>query len=227
MMAVAGIVYRAIIWRNNCVLFYLSSNNMRWLLFLSSLILQTEIFCQQLDRPQLRDGMVQAFEHKTALDSLYTQLELINKKTPVQESYYGMCTALYCNYDDGYMAKLKHVMKARTHLNNAVERDSKDPELRFMRLMLEHFLPGFLGLNKHIPDDLKIILANPDFIDNNPALKKKVLEFLIWCKRCTPEQDKTLQAQLDELNKNANPTAVKESGWSNAGRSHNQGASHP
>ena len=180
---------------------------MKWRVFLFFFFLQTQVFCQQLNRQQLRALMLQAFERKTALDSLTRQLELIEKKTPTEESYFGMCTAMYCQYDDSYMAKLKHVMKSRSHLNSAVERDAKDPELRFMRLMLEHFLPSFLGLNKHIPDDLAVILANPNFVDNDPALKKKVLEFLIWCKRCTPEQQKLLQTQLDELNKTAAPVA--------------------
>ena len=125
--------------------------------------------------------------------------------------------------DEGYLAKLNHVLKSRNHLNNAVERDSKDPELRFMRLMLEHFLPSFLGLNKHIPDDLKVIFANLSFVDNDPPLKKKVLGFLIWSKRCTPDQEKLLQAQLDELNKSA-PANAKESGWSNVSHNHNHGS---
>ena len=182
---------------------------MKWLFFLFSFIAQTQIFCQQFNRQQLRSCMLQAMERKGALDTLNQRLASIEKKTPAEESYFGLCSALYCQYDDSYMAKLKHVMKSHSHLNSAVDRDPQDPELRFARLMLEHFLPGFLGLNKHIPDDLKVIFANMTFVDNDPALKKKVVEFLIWCKRCTPEQNKLLQSQLDEMNKNAPPAIVK------------------
>jgi len=192
---------------------------MRWLLFLFSFLFQTEIFCQQFKREQLRDLLLHATERKTALDSLTLQLESLQKKTPAEESYFGMCNALYCQYDDGNFAKLKHVMKAKNHLNSAVERDGKDPELRFMRLMLEHFLPAFLGMNKHIPDDLNVIFANPGFIDNDPGLKRKALEFLIWCKRCTPEQEKLLQTQLDALN-TVSPSQVKANGGSNASHTH-------
>ena len=182
---------------------------MKWLIFLFWFITQTEGFCQQFDRQQLRELFLQALEHRTALDSMTHRLECINKKTPVQECYYGMCYAIYCQYDDGNWAKMKHVLKSHNHLNSAVERDPQDPELRFLRLMLEHFLPGFLGMNKHIPDDLKIILANPRFLDNDPPLQKKVSEFLIWSKRCTPEQEKLIKAQLDELNKNAKLSVAK------------------
>lgn len=197
---------------------------MKWLVLISSFILQTEVFCQQFDREQLRALLLRAFEHKTALDSLTLRLECVEQKTPTEESYFGMCNALYCQYDDGNWAKLKHVMKSRNHLNNAVERDPTDPELRFMRVMLEHFLPSFLGMNKHIPDDLKVIFANMSFVDNDPGLKKKVIEFLIWCKRCTPEQEQILQTQLAELNKNAGSTQVKDNGWANSGHNHVHGA---
>lgn len=185
---------------------------MKWLLIFSSFILQTEIFCQQFNRQQLRDLFLQATDRKTALDSLATKLEAIENKTPAEESYYGMCNGLYCQYDDGNWAKLKHVIKSKNHLNSAVERDAKDPELRFLRVMLEHFLPSYLGLNKHIAEDLNVIFANPHFIDDNSSLKKKIIEFLLWSERCTAEQSKLLQAQMDELNKKLNPVVVKKNG---------------
>ena len=69
---------------------------MKWLVFICPLILQVNVFGQQINRQQLRDCLLQAWEHKAALDSLTTQLQGIDKKTPVEESYFGMCTALYC-----------------------------------------------------------------------------------------------------------------------------------
>ncbi|MFI4963598.1 MAG: hypothetical protein ACHP6H_07070, partial [Legionellales bacterium] len=60
----------------------------------------------------MRDLLLQAIEHKPSLDSLTFKLESIQKKSPAEESYFGMCNALYCQYDDGNWAKLKHVMKA-------------------------------------------------------------------------------------------------------------------
>ncbi len=149
----------------------------------------------------MRDLLVVATEHKPVLDSLLNILESIDKKTPTEESYCGICYGLCCNYDEGNWAKLKHVVKSKNYLNNAVERDPKNPELRFMRFMLEHFLPSFLGFNKHIPDDLKVVFSNPTFIDENPRMKKLAIDFLLWTKRCTPEQTKQLESQLATLNK--------------------------
>ncbi|MBP6732487.1 MAG: hypothetical protein KA149_10535 [Chitinophagales bacterium] len=185
---------------------------MKGCLFLLFLLFQRDSFSQQLTRQQMRDLFLSATERKSALDSLMNKLEFIEKRTPAEESYLGICNGYYCQHVDGNWAKLKYVMKAKNHLNSAVERDAKDPELRFMRLMLEHFLPSFLGLNKHIDEDLKVIFANSGFIDDNPPVKKKALDFLLWSKRCTPEQEKRLLAELNELNKKLSPLQAKKGG---------------
>jgi hypothetical protein len=183
---------------------------MKYLIFFFLIFLAEVILSQNVNRQQLRDSFLRAAENKNTLDSLVVRLEQIESKTPAEESYYGICNGLYCQYDESNWAKLKHVMKSKNHLNNAVERDPKDPELRFMRLMLEHFLPSFLGLNKHIPEDLKVILANPNFIDENLSLKKKVIEFLLWSKRCTPEQNKLLEEEKELVDKKLSPANSKK-----------------
>lgn len=166
-----------------------------------SLIDSGQGFAQTLSRQQLRMRYLAAIERRTALDSFMRTLEVIDRKSPTEESYYGICHGICCQYEESNWSKLRLVMKSRSYLNEAVERDPRDPELRFMRLTLEHFLPSFLGLNKHIPDDLAVIFAHPHFVDDNPPIKKKILEFLLWTQRCTAEQNKQLQAELDQLNK--------------------------
>lgn len=158
---------------------------------------------QSLTKSEMRLLYLRATEHKPALDSLFDFLDELNNPTPVQECYNGICYALYTQHDKSTWAKLRHVLKSKDMLNSSIARDPKDPELRFMRFSLEHFLPSFLGLNKHIPDDLKVIFDHPHFIDESPDLKKKAIEFLLWTQRCTPQQTKTLNDELSLLNKKA------------------------
>lgn len=172
----------------------------------------TEAAAQTVSRQQLRESFLGATTRRSALDSLTRKLESLSRKSPAEESYLGICNGLYCQYEASNWAKLKYVMKSKNHLNSAVERDAKDPELRFLRLMLEHFLPSFLGLNKHISEDLAVIFSNPAFIDENADLKRKVIEFLIWSKRCSPTQHQLLERKLEEMNRAPAAATVKKSG---------------
>ncbi len=174
---------------------------MKYLLSCFFILFISETNAQQFTKPQLREMFLPATERKGALDTLLIKLESIKKKSPAEQSYLGICNGLCCQHVEGNWSKLMYVVKAKNLLNEAVERDSKDPELRFMRLMLEHFLPSFLGLNKHIADDLSVIFGNPKFIDESPTLKRKVIDFLLWSKRCNTEQTRLLEKELIDLNK--------------------------
>lgn len=172
---------------------------MRWYILTLLLMVITVAFGQSIDRHQLRMYYIDATQRKSALDSLTARLENISTRTPCEESYLGGCYALGTQQVDGNWAKLKLVYKAKNCLNHAVERDPKDTELRFLRFMLEHFLPAFLGLNKHISEDLKVVFEHPDFVDEDPPLKKSVVEFLLWTKRCTPQQTALLEKELASM----------------------------
>jgi hypothetical protein len=171
--------------------------------FLCSLVLLafTQLFAQPMDRQQLRDCFLGSTQSKSALDSFIGKLEKIEVKSPAQECYYGICFGLKTNYTDGMWYKIKMVNKAKALIDRSIERDPNDPELRFIRLTLEHYLPAFLGMSKDIQKDLAVIFAQPVFIADSPPLKKKALEFLLATHRCNIEQNKILQLQLAELNK--------------------------
>ena len=158
-------------------------------------------YAQQIERRELREGFLQSLQRKTALDSFLHKLEKISSKSPVQESYFGICNALQAQYTSSMWTKIRLVTESRGVLNDAVTRSPNDPELRFMRLTFEHFLPSFLGMSRDIPADLTAILAHPDFVDDSPALKKMALEFLINTHHGNADQNKFLQQQLADLNK--------------------------
>jgi hypothetical protein len=56
---------------------------------------------------------------------------------------------------------------------------------------------------------MKVMFATPNFIDDNPELKKKVVEFLIWTKRCNPQQTLQLEAKMNELIKKLEASSKK------------------
>lgn len=172
-----------------------SALNIQFLFWMLSVSAQT------FTRPELREWFLRCYDDKEVLDSMVSTLKELDDMSPAEESYCGICHALLIQYEEGNWGKLRLVMKSRSYLNDAVGHDPRDPELRFMRLMLEHHLPSFLGLNKHIEDDLRVIFANPKFVDDNLPMKEKAIEFLLWTKRCTPSQASLLERELATVRK--------------------------
>jgi len=174
---------------------------MKKLIWILLSILLSEASAQSLNRHELRMWYLAAADRKTALDSFTAIIQNIPSKTPIEESYCGMCCAMHIAQTEGYWAKIKMVYDAKKYFNHAIERDPDDTELHFLRFLLEHFLPSFLGLNKHITEDLKIVFAHPDFADDDPLLKKQAMEFLRWTRRCSLEQTAILDQQLNAIKK--------------------------
>ena len=157
------------------------------------------IFSQTFTRPQLRESFLVFRSDKVYRDSIVNVFDKIKKKTPDEECYMGICVAFQIKEQKSNWDKLKLVFKARSHLNNGVNRKPNDPELRYLRFAFEHYLPSFLGLNKHIEDDLAMITKQMHFVDDNPRLKKMVLGFLLKTKRCTEAQNQRIKAELEKL----------------------------
>lgn len=156
---------------------------------------------QGMPKEQLRDRFLQATMRRSALDSFMATIEKSPAMTAYEECYLDICNALQIQYLDGMWAKYKMLDRSRDHINRAVAKCPHDAEIRFIRFMLEHNIPGFLGMSTHIRDDLRMIFSQGDFLNDNPELKKMAMDFILASKRCTAEQQSTLQSMMMDLKK--------------------------
>jgi hypothetical protein len=157
-------------------------------------------FAQTLDRQQLRSYFVEAAHRRSALDSF---INVIGQKsmTPYEECYLGICDGLEIQYIGSMWGKYKMLDKSRGHINAAIQKDPKDPEMRFIRFMLEHNIPAFLGMSTHIQGDLAYIFEHIDFLDDSPDMKKMAMEFIISSNRCSTDQRQLAERTISDLNK--------------------------
>lgn len=62
-------------------------------------------------------------------------------------------------------AKLSYFKKGKNMLEKAIEADSENVELRFLRYAAQTNAPSFLGYDDHIAGDKKFLLQTGDSID--------------------------------------------------------------
>lgn len=163
------------------------------------LTLTTISFSQALSRSQLREGFLRSVKSREALDSFTLALDLRTGRTAQEECYLGMCDALQISYISGMWSKLRMLDRSRTHIGKAIAKAPQDAELRFLRFMLEHNIPSFLGMSGHIREDVAFVLDHGSFLDEDADMKKMAIEYLISSKRCSSSQTAMLQKSLDDL----------------------------
>ena len=85
-------------------------------------------------------------------------------------------------------SKFSYLFKSKKTFENAVEKNSYNVEIRFLRFAVEHHLPKYLGLSKNMQIDKNVII---DEMDSNSVMKMNdemldyTMHFLINSNRCS------------------------------------------
>lgn len=82
------------------------------------------------------------------------------KKSPVDEAYYGVCTAIMAQYVFFPTTKLKSFYTGKDKLDNSIEVNQENGEQRYLRLLIQLNAPSFLLYNKNIDSDLAVFIED-------------------------------------------------------------------
>jgi hypothetical protein len=111
------------------------------------------------DLQQLRKEFNLAIEDSKKAFYLYEQLTKLQPlNNSMQYAYLGATEALLAKHSFNPFSKLSYVNSAMNKLNKAVSLNINNIEIRYMRFSVEANMPSYLGYNKHIEEDKKILL---------------------------------------------------------------------
>jgi hypothetical protein len=156
---------------------------------------------QTIDKEQLRSYFLESIQRKSALDSFLTLMDKKQNLSTYEECYLGICQAIKIQYMSGMWSKYKMLDKSRDNIHKAVCRAPQDAEIRFIRFMLEHNIPAFLGMSGDIHSDLTFIFDHPAFLDESPDLKRMAMDYMITSKRCSQDQIAILERSINDMKK--------------------------
>lgn len=116
---------------------------------------------------------------------------------PLITGFAGASKTLMAKHSWNPYNKMDYLKSGMNQINKAIEQDSQDVELRFLRFSIENALPGFLGYNQHLEKDRKAIQAyflNRKANEKPEKVEQVILEFLLETGECPPEvQNKLVQ----------------------------------
>lgn len=133
---------------------------------------------------------------------LISEINSLNLTDPIVKAYTGASEMLAAKYSWNPISKFSFLKNGLSKVNEAVISDDENVEIRFLRFYIENSLPKYLGLNKHLIGDKKIILEHLDSLSELGLTKDIALyinKFMIDHGKCTDEEITQINSSIEKL----------------------------
>lgn len=142
-------------------------------------ILITLLLCVSIPSSELneiRKTFKDASENKSNAETFY---ELVQSKDyndeVVYNAYDGASEIILSKYLGSNMEKLKYFNRGSEKIDKAVDDDSSNTEIRFIRLVIQMNTPPFLNYDENIEEDKSFLLSH--YSDCSSSVRKMISEY--------------------------------------------------
>lgn len=143
-----------------------------------TLFLVLSVFQKEPTLVQVRDTFEKASPEKESCERLLTMLEPYNEhNNPTFFGYKAVGTMLMAKHTLNPFKKLSYFKKGRGMLDDAVNAEPGNVELRFLRFVSQTEAPAFLNYRGAVEDDKRFLIRSlPKLTD--PRMAKEIGKFL-------------------------------------------------
>lgn len=142
--------------------------------------------------------------HEAVLDvdetrTFHRFLKEVEAEEPVLKAYKAASEAMLARVVWNPFTKLMQVMKYDDQMKVAIEEDSQNIEIRFLRFAIEYNLPKFLSMSKHLKEDRDVIIeqiSSTGQLELDPSFSHYILYFMKDTGLCTSEQISLMEQSL-------------------------------
>jgi hypothetical protein len=130
---------------------------------------------------KLRPEYMKALHNFDFAPAVYEKFEAVENPSAKLLAYKGALEAIMTRTTWNVFKKIGFLNKSQETFEEAIALDSNNVEVRFMRLSVEHSIPGYLGYSVHMKKDKKFVVShisefNPVKMD--PQILKEILNFV-------------------------------------------------
>jgi hypothetical protein len=126
------------------------------LVFFVLMVISRTIFAYDIHT--VRNLFYAAADNSTNVAAFISYMEKLNEQNkPEVKAYYGMGYLLMAKYAFNPYSKLSNFNKGKELLEAAIQADSKNAELRFLRLSVQTHAPFFLNYANKVREDEQLI----------------------------------------------------------------------
>ncbi|MFD2245671.1 tetratricopeptide repeat protein [Pontibacter ruber] len=146
---------------------------------------------------ELRGQYLEASKSSEAAKEFNEMMGEYKDRHPVVLAYKAASEATMAKHVWNPYFKLKHLQKAAELFEEAVKLDNQNPEIRFLRFTVEHYIPRYLNMSGHIQEDKKLIINSLKVYPRSGISAdwaRTMREFMLSKDHCTEEEKKTLRS---------------------------------
>ena len=115
-------------------------------------------------------------------------------------AYKGVCKTMLADYVYMPISKLSYFNDGKSDIEKAISAQPKNPELRYLRLLVQLNAPFFLGYNGEIDADIKILTQGLIKYQLSKYWKLKFIDNLIGTEELTSSQKTKLNKLKTSVN---------------------------
>lgn len=129
------------------------------------------------------------------LRSVIDELASLEHASAIPKAYHGCFMARIAGFGYNPYTKWSQFNQGRALIEVAVAEAPNEPEIRFLRLSVQHAAPSFLGYTDNVDDDLEFLLdaLTRGWQTDNGSLQKQVILYLEDNDLVSVQQSRQLQ----------------------------------
>jgi len=163
------------------------------------IILSMLAFChisygQSITLEEARKYYSEAMKNKETCESIFRKFANVSSsENNILLGYKGAVTVAMSKYLKTAKEKMAYFNDGKKLIEEAISKDSKNVELKFIRFTIQSNCPPALKYNKNIPEDKKYIIENLVNV-KNAVVRTKIKEYLLESKHTSVEEKEKIDA---------------------------------
>jgi hypothetical protein len=147
--------------------------------------------------PDLRVQFLEASKDGKAGKEFHELMSNYEDNNPVVLAYKAVSEAIMAKHVWNPYFKMKHLQASSEIFEEAVKLDAANPEIRFLRFTVEHYVPRYLNMSKNLQDDKAKIISGLQRHPNSGLstdMARNIRDFLLTKDHCTEQEKQKLKS---------------------------------
>lgn len=127
---------------------------------------------------EARKRYFEAIGNERKIERLLKQLQEIENPSSLLLAYRAACESMMAQFSWNPYTKLAQVNKSFDFFAEAINDDSQNVEIRFLRFSVQHNVPDFLRKNREFEEDKTVLVENFENADFDAEFREFIVGYL-------------------------------------------------